>query len=305
MWSLLAVAALTPFVACFHPGSLPRSRSALSAARRTAPITSCADRGPASRGGLRILEWIPSQQLLVKTARFVWTTLWRIMLSELAPQSPEGAYVRPAPQTGSGAQWPSDLPMVKGRYHVYVGNACPWCHRVTIALALRGQLGEAITYTVLSDDPGRASRGGWCFEASDPDPLCDANDLKAVYDRLSPDGTYSGRCTAPLLVDLATAQIISNESADIVRMLNSFALRSAAAEGSGAKSDSAEGGVVGDGMDKAVDLYPAHLAAEIDEANRWVYEQVRHAHGPRAASRMPPHLCDTARRRAIVDWTLG
>ena len=68
-----------------------------------------------SRGGLRILEWIPSQKLLVTTARFAWTTFWKVMLSELAPQSPEGAYVRPAPQTGSGASWPSDRPMVKGR----------------------------------------------------------------------------------------------------------------------------------------------------------------------------------------------
>lgn len=25
-----------------------------------------------------------------------------------------------------------------GRYHVYVGNACPWCHRVLLVLALTG-----------------------------------------------------------------------------------------------------------------------------------------------------------------------
>ncbi len=32
---------------------------------------------PSTRGGLRILEWIPSQQLLVRTARFGWNTAWR------------------------------------------------------------------------------------------------------------------------------------------------------------------------------------------------------------------------------------
>ena len=115
-----------------------------------------------SRGGLRILEWIPSQQLLVGTAKFTWSTLWLTMLSELAPQSPDGEYVRPAPQLGSAATWPAELPGVAGRYHVYVGNACPWCHRVSIVLALRQLAGDVISSTRLDDDPQRASRGGWC-----------------------------------------------------------------------------------------------------------------------------------------------
>lgn len=29
-----------------------------------------------------------------------------------------------------------------GRYHVYVGNACPWCHRVLLVLALTGGCGS-------------------------------------------------------------------------------------------------------------------------------------------------------------------
>jgi len=204
-----------------------------------------------SRGGLRVLEWIPSQKALVTTARFTWTTLWRTMLSELAPQSPDGAYVRPAPQTGSGAEWPKSLPAVAGRYHVYVGNACPWCHRVSITLALRQQSG-AISSTTLDDNPERASRGGWCFDRGDPDPLCGAADLKAVYDACTPGG-YTGRCTAPLLVDLKTSTIISNESADIIRMLNSLRLPASG---------------------RVVDLYPPELAAGIDATNAWTYELI-------------------------------
>jgi len=177
------------------------------------------------------------------------------MVSELAPQSPDGAYVRPAPQTGTGAKWPSSLPMVAGRYHVYVGNPCPWCHRVSITLALRGLLGSVVTSTRLSNDPEKASRGGWCFSKDDPDPLLGAADLKAVYDACTPGGAYTGRCTAPLLVDLTTSTIISNESADIIRMLNE--LRCAELDGSG-----------------AVDLYPATQAAQIDATNAWTYELV-------------------------------
>ena len=50
-------------------------------------------------------------------------------------------------QVGSGARWPGELPMVPGRYQLYVGNACPWCHRVSITRALRG-LGGQVGCTV-------------------------------------------------------------------------------------------------------------------------------------------------------------
>jgi putative glutathione S-transferase len=127
---------------------------------------------------------------------------------------------------------------------------------VSLALRLRG-LDTAISKTVLGDDPARASRGGWFLRAADPDPLDDLPDLKAVYDRCSgEEGGYAGRCTAPLLIDLATETIVSSESADIVRILNSFTTDSAADSNNGR------------------DLYPVELGREIDEANAWVYEQV-------------------------------
>ena len=145
---------------------------------RSGPLVCTEEKG---NGGLRILEWIPSQQLLVASARFFWNTLWYIMLSELAPQSATGAYVRPAPQLGSAAVtgWPAELPAVSGRYHVYIGNACPWCHRVGATLALRGLVGK-VGVTRMADDPQRASRGGWAFDDADPDPLCGASDLREV-----------------------------------------------------------------------------------------------------------------------------
>ena len=245
--------ALTSASAFLSPLPAASSASPRSHRRRQSPARA----SESSRGGLRVLEWIPSQKLLVGTARFTWTTLWRTMISELAPQSPEGAYVRPAPQVGTGAQWPASLPMVAGRYHVYVGNPCPWCHRVSITLALRGLLGNGVGCTRLANDPQRASRGGWCFDATDPDPLVGAADLKGVYDACTEGGSYSGRCTAPLLVDLQTGSIISNESADIIRMLNDLTI------------------TTGDDDDDAViDLYPPSLAAEIDETNSWTYSLV-------------------------------
>ncbi len=41
---------------------------------------------------------------------------------------------------------------------VFVGNACPWCHRVLLALIVRGLL-PSVTVVSMADDPERASRG--------------------------------------------------------------------------------------------------------------------------------------------------
>lgn len=104
------------------------------------------------------------------------------------------------------------------------------------------------TVTEATDDAERASRGGWVFDS--PEPLFGKSDLREVYDALSPG--YRGRCTAPLLVDKATRRIVSNESADIVRMLGEAA------------------GCI-DGTTGVV-LCPGERKAEIEEVNRWIYE---------------------------------
>lgn len=219
----------------------------------------------ASRGnaGFRLLEWLPSQKLLVGTARATWDTTWGLMMAELAPQSERGEYVRPAPQAGS--EKPPRLLAESGRYHLYVGNACPWCHRVTLTLALRGLGPDAVSVTQLDDDPMRASRGGWAMPAdlTQGDPVFGARDLKGVYDRASnAPGGFSGRCTAPLLIDKHIAAsgkdsaIVSSESADVVRALNDLDVP-------GDKATS-----------QPVELRPEELREEIDAINAWTYNLV-------------------------------
>ena len=195
-----------------------------------------------SSGGLRLLEWLPSQKVLVSVAKFGWRTVWGIMMAELAPQSPEGAYVRPAPQKGS-----VNAPRLEDRdYVLYVGNACPWCHRTTIARALR-ECQAMVKVVVMDDDPTKARRGGWSFTDAAPDPIWGAQDLKGVYDELG----LEGRCTAPLLVG-SDGTFVSNESGDIVRALIEY-------KGSRANEE---------------DLRPAALAAAIDALNDDIYERV-------------------------------
>lgn len=199
----------------------------------------------AAKGGVRLLEWVPSQQVLVKTARFGWGFAWQTMMRELAPQSDDGAYVRPAPQTGGG-----ELRLDETKtYELYVGNACPWCHRAVLALALREL--DAVGITTLEDDAARASRGGWVLPRGSVDPIFGETDLKRIYDAAS-GGSYAGRCTAPLLLDRGSGAIVSNESGDIVRAVLEF-----------------RGGAAND-----ADLRPPALAAAVDAAVDDIYDRV-------------------------------
>ena len=257
-----------------------RARPVRPTPRARLNVRASSSRNDSSDRGFGLLEWlgpVVPQGALVTGVKTGWREAHRAMVRELAPQSPEGAYVRPA-YAFDGVISPT--PGVAGdahppepdRYVVYVGNACPWCHRVTLTIALKG-LGDVVRVARMTDDAERASRGGWVFERGAPesrDPVFDAPDLRVVYDRATagrpefPDG-YRGRCTAPLLLDAVTRRPGSNESADIVRMLDAADFRSFGASGSASETDEAAG---------RVRLYPAHLAEDIDDWNARTYSGV-------------------------------
>lgn len=142
--------------------------------------------------------------------------MWKRFMAELAPQDKSGTYSRPG-YAFDGVIGTATFPVESGRYHLYLGNPCPWCHRVALVVALRN-LGPHISSSRLVDDPTKAKRGGWCFSRDRPDPIFGASDLFDVYNKLSPN--FEGRCTAPLLIDKKTGKAVSNESGDILKMLN-------------------------------------------------------------------------------------
>jgi len=138
----------------------------------------------------------------------------------------------------------------RGRYLLYVSLACPWAHRTLIYRAIKGLapfIDVAVTHWTLGED-------GWTFapgEGVTSDPLFGARFLREVYVGVKPDVT--GRVSVPLLVDKKTRTAVSNESAEIIRMMNS------AFDGVGATSG---------------DYYPEALRAEIDALNQRIYDTV-------------------------------
>jgi putative glutathione S-transferase len=136
------------------------------------------------------------------------------------------------------------------RYHLYVSLACPWAHRTLILRELKG-LTDLIPVSVVS--PIMLERG-WTFqrdEGSTGDDLFDHDVMHQVYTRAAPD--YTGRVTVPVLWDKHENTIVSNESADILRMFNT-----------------AFNGLTGNNDD----YYPGALRGEIDEWNARVYPAI-------------------------------
>ncbi|ODT58778.1 MULTISPECIES: glutathione S-transferase family protein [Paracoccus] len=106
-----------------------------------------------------------------------------------------------------------------GRYHLYVSHACPWAHRALIFRALKG-LEDHIEVSAVHPD---MLKDGWefrtDFDGATGDRQFGFAYLREVYLKAKPDA--SGRVTVPVLWDRQTGQIVSNESADIIRMFNS------------------------------------------------------------------------------------
>ena len=155
--------------------------------------------------------------------------------------------------TADGAPGPSGEGGFKaeaGRYHLYIAINCPWAHRAAIFRKLK-RLEGAISLSICA--PRRTGQG-WVFDPADDrfrDELLGADALHQIYTMAQPD--YSGRVTVPVLWDKRRRTIVSNESAEIIRMFN---------------------GAFGAITDDDVDYYPPALAAEIDALNETIYANV-------------------------------
>lgn len=154
--------------------------------------------------------------------------------------------------TPDGAPGPSGtggFAAESGRYHLYVSYACPWAHRTLILRAIKGLEAHVGVSVVHPDMLGN----GWEFRTDFPgttgDALHGARYLHQVYTRAVPQA--SGRVTVPVLWDRATDTIVSNESAEILRMFNA-----------------AFDGLTGN----TLDFWPVDLRAALEPVNARIYD---------------------------------
>jgi putative glutathione S-transferase len=158
-------------------------------------------------------------------------------------------------------------PPAKGRYHMYVAYNCPWCHRVLLARAMLG-LEDVISVDVLypnrsnDDEPlggnlwkfcpeGQEGRNGrhMQFPECTVDTVLGKKYAKEIYELAGIDDQKS----VPILFDKETNTVVSNESAEIVRML---------------------GTVMKEFQTTDIDMYPSDKAKEIDAVNDWIYKDI-------------------------------
>ncbi|HAR80815.1 MAG: glutathione-dependent reductase [Roseobacter sp.] len=151
----------------------------------------------------------------------------------------------------AGPSGKSGFQAQSGRYHLYVSYACPWAHRALIFRALK-DLTDHISVSVVHPD---MMEDGWTFatdfEGATGDTLFGSDFLRDIYIKADPN--FTGRVTVPVLWDKAQNTIVSNESAEIIRMFNN-----------------AFNEITGN----TDDYWPTDLREQIADINERVYETV-------------------------------
>lgn len=184
----------------------------------------------------------------------VWTDNWQ----PVQAKDEQGRFIR---QTSSFRNWitkdgqpgptgAGGFKAEKDRYHLYIAYICPWASRTLMVRELK-QLTDYISISavnpVLTDQ-------GWQFgghSGADLDTLNGHQYLHELY--TAADSTFTGRATVPILWDKVNKVVVNNESADIIRMLNT---------------------AFDDLTGSTLDLYPDEFVTDMDTLNKRVYENL-------------------------------
>jgi len=154
------------------------------------------------------------------------------------------------PDGSPGPSGEGGFPAEAGRYHLYVSLACPWAHRTIIFRHLK-RLENIVSMSVTSWYMGEE---GWTFDrktGSSGDAVNHTQKMSEIY--VLANSRYTGRVTVPVLWDKKRQTIVSNESSEIIRMLNS---------------------AFNPQPNQFPDLYPPDLRSEIEAVNNLIYPNV-------------------------------
>jgi|EP00505_MAST-04D_sp_SCG-Rhode-Island_P004273 glutathionyl-hydroquinone reductase len=200
-------------------------------------------------------------------------------LSSLVEVSTKGAFVRADSVHRNIVGKTPGFPPESGRYLLVVSLACPWANRCVIVRGLYG-LEDVVPMCTVHPTWGHTKPGvdehrGWMFSSpSDPprqhpsgknEIVCDEacvpppeglcwSTARDIYDACGAGDAK--KFTVPVLWDLQQGTIVNNESSEIIRMLYDPACLGQFA------------------TKKHYNLYPAELAAQIEEANAFIYPSI-------------------------------
>ena len=151
----------------------------------------------------------------------------------------------------AGPSGKSGFEAESGRYHLYVSLACPWAHRTLIIRLLKGlseHVGVSVVHPIMAENGWELTND---YPSTTGDPILGKSSIYEIY--LEANSCVTSRASVPVLWDKKRGTIVSNESAEIIRMFNS-----------------AFDGITGN----TEDYYPAVLRSKIDAINTDIYNNI-------------------------------
>tara|TARA_Y100001968_G_scaffold97724_1_gene87680 strand:- start:773 stop:1747 length:975 start_codon:yes stop_codon:yes gene_type:complete len=159
-------------------------------------------------------------QIFVKTAKEIWNCEWHILMNGLAPSDSKGNYKRP--ENIQQEIWIPTKEDLERREldqmpYLIIGQSCPWAHRAWLMHEIKG-LKNTINLIIAK---ANTSSGRWIFEPK----LRGCKTLQGLYKKCTKYKVR--RATVPMLFDPGKQtnskfRLISNESADLVNILNKW-----------------------------------------------------------------------------------
>ena len=148
---------------------------------------------------------------LIKASKKFWFWFWTKLMNGFAPTDGQGNYRRPAGITNKIAY---DISKENGQICLLVGNSCPWCHRTLLVHKIKNLSNEVKVVFLKAD----IEHGEWIFDKN----LKGCKRLSELYKKANKKILF--RATLPLLIifEKDKAKILSNESSQIIRLLNSI-----------------------------------------------------------------------------------
>ena len=148
---------------------------------------------------------------LINFAKRFWFWFWTKLMNGFAPSDSQGNYKRPA---GLPADQTNNLICNTKNSYLLVGKSCPWCHRTLLVYKIKN-LSKKVKVIFLKAD---VNSGQWIFDKK----FEGCKTLHQFYKKAKKKNIF--RSTLPLLFNFQNDQIniLSNESSEIVKLLNSI-----------------------------------------------------------------------------------